>query len=197
MLEVKITVELPGIPEALTKLAEAVLANANAKTAEGLANLIGGGVPAVFPTCEGSNAPEPLPFPGMSAEPAPAAEAAEPKRKRASKKAPAVERPEDAPPMAEVPQTAAEPVQAEAPAVTEAATQAEAAPVPEATPEVNTPKYDIDMLSRAGTALLDKGGMNNLLALLAEFGVQSMMELKPEQYPTFAAKMKEIGADLP
>ena len=192
MLEVKITVELPGIPEALTKLAEAMLANANAKTAEGLANLIGGGVPAVYPTTDG-NAPDPIPFPEMSGEPAPA----EPKRKRVSKKATAVERPEDAPPMAEVPQTAAEPEQAEAPAVTEAATQAEAAPAPEATPEVNTPKYDIDMLSRAGTALLDKGGMNNLLALLAEFGVQSMMELKPEQYPAFAAKMKEIGADLP
>lgn len=227
MIELKVTIELPGMPEALNHLADAIMANANARATEGLTNLLSmsGSAPApildMFPG-------EPAPVAVEAAPAAPEETAAEkqekPKRTRASKKTvvevPAlVEQPEDAPPMVTVPQTAApvtppvmaapvapmapvaspEIAQAVAPVMAPvnppvmAATQVAAAPAPVA----NAPVYTIDMLSKAGTALLDKGGMTALLGLLAEFGIQSMMELKPEQYTAFALRMKEIGADLP
>lgn len=197
MLEIKITVELPGIPDAINHLADALLASK---------------VQAVTPSpavvalpVAAETASEAVPEPA----PAPAPE----KKTRKRKEAPApVEKAEDAPPLAEVPQepvTQAEPEPAQAPADPEPAkaeaavsetTPQEAAPDPVITQDIpadDGPVYNIDMLSRAGTALLDKGKMGDLLNLLGEFSAASLMDLKPEQYPAFAQKMKAIGADLP
>lgn len=195
MLEIKITVELPGIPDAINHLADALLASK---------------VQAVTPSpavvalpVAAETASEAVPEPA----PAPAPE----KKTRKRKEAPApVEKAEDAPPLAEVPQepvaqTEPEPAQAPAdpePAKAEAVSEAtrEAAPDPVITQDIpvdDGPVYNIDMLSRAGTALLDKGKMGDLLNLLGEFSAASLMDLKPEQYPAFAQKMKAIGADLP
>ena len=196
MLEIKITVELPGIPDAINHLADALLASK---------------VQAVTPSpavvalpVAAETASEAVPEPA----PAPAPE----KKTRKRKEAPApVEKAEDAPPLAEVPQepvAQAEPEQAQAPADPEPAkaeavseaTPQEAAPDPVITQDIpadDGPVYNIDMLSRAGTALLDKGKMGDLLNLLGEFSAASLMDLKPEQYPAFAQKMKAIGADLP
>ena len=196
MLEIKITVELPGIPDAINHLADALLASK---------------VQAVTPSpavvalpVAAETASEAVPEPA----PAPAPE----KKTRKRKEAPApVEKAEDAPPLAEVPQepvAQTEPEPAQAPADPEPAkaedqgeaTQQAAAPDPVITqdfPADDGPVYNIDMLSRAGTALLDKGKMGDLLNLLGEFSAASLMDLKPEQYPAFAQKMKAIGADLP
>ena len=196
MLEIKITVELPGIPDAINHLADALLASK---------------VQAVTPSpavvalpVAAETASEAVPEPA----PAPAPE----KKTRKRKEAPApVEKAEDAPPLAEVPQepvAQAEPEPAQAPADPEPAkaedqgeaTQQAAAPDPVITQDIpvdDGPVYNIDMLSRAGTALLDKGKMGDLLNLLGEFSAASLMDLKPEQYPAFAQKMKAIGADLP
>ena len=196
MLEIKITVELPGIPDAINHLADALLASK---------------VQAVTPSpavvalpVAAETASEAVPEPA----PAPAPE----KKTRKRKEAPApVEKAEDAPPLAEVPQepvaqpepepaqAPADPEPAKAEAVSEATQQA-AAPDPVITQDIpadDGPVYNIDMLSRAGTALLDKGKMGDLLNLLGEFSAASLMDLKPEQYPAFAQKMKAIGADLP
>lgn len=195
MLEIKITVELPGIPDAINHLADALLASK---------------VQAITP----SPAVVALPVAAETASeavpetaPAPAPE----KKTRKRKEAPVpVEKAEDAPPLAEVPQepvAQAEPEPAQAPAdpepaKAEAVSEAtqEAAPDPVITQDIpadDGPVYNIDMLSRAGTALLDKGKMGDLLNLLGEFSAASLMDLKPEQYPAFAQKMKAIGADLP
>ena len=196
MLEIKITVELPGIPDAINHLADALLASK---------------VQAVTPSpavvalpVSAETASEAVPEPA----PAPAPE----KKTRKRKEAPApVEKAEDAPPLAEVPQEPVaqpEPEPAQAPADPEPAkaedqgeaTQQAVAPDPVITQDIpvdDGPVYNIDMLSRAGTALLDKGKMGDLLNLLGEFSAASLMDLKPEQYPAFAQKMKAIGADLP
>ena len=195
MLEIKITVELPGIPDAINHLADALLASK---------------VQAVTPSpavvalpVAAETASEAVPEPA----PAPAPE----KKTRKRKEAPApVEKAEDAPPLAEVPQEPVaqpepEPAQAPAdpePVKAEAVSEAtqQAAPDPVITQDIpadDGPVYNIDMLSRAGTALLDKGKMGDLLNLLGEFSAASLMDLKPEQYPAFAQKMKAIGADLP
>ena len=194
MLEIKITVELPGIPDAINRLADALLASK---------------VQAITPSpavvalpVAAETASEAVPEPA----PAPAPE----KKTRKRKEAPApVEKAEDAPPLAEVPQEpVAQPEPAQAPADPEPAkaedqgeaTQQAAAPDPVITQDIpadDGPVYNIDMLSRAGTALLDKGKMGDLLNLLGEFSAASLMDLKPEQYPAFAQKMKAIGADLP
>lgn len=196
MLEIKITVELPGIPDAINHLADALLASK---------------VQAITPSpavvalpVAAETASEAVPEPA----PAPAPE----KKTRKRKEAPApVEKAEDAPPLAEVPQEPVaqpEPEPAQAPADPEPvkaedqgeATPEAAAPDPVITQDIpadDGPVYNIDMLSRAGTALLDKGKMGDLLNLLGEFSAASLMDLKPEQYPAFAQKMKAIGADLP
>ena len=195
MLEIKITVELPGIPDAINHLADALLASK---------------VQAITP----SPAVVALPVAAETAseavpEPAPAPVPEKKTRKRKEAPAP-VEKAEDAPPLAEVPQepvAQAEPEPAQAPAdpepaKAEAVSEAtrEAAPDPVITQDIpadDGPVYNIDMLSRAGTALLDKGKMGDLLNLLGEFSAASLMDLKPEQYPAFAQRMKAIGADLP
>lgn len=191
MLEIKITVELPGIPDAINHLADALLASK---------------VQAITP----SPAVVALPVAAETASEA-VPEPAPEKKTRKRKEAPApVEKAEDAPPLAEVPQepvAQAEPEPAQAPAdpepaKAEAVSEAtqEAAPDPVITQDIpadDGPVYNIDMLSRAGTALLDKGKMGDLLNLLGEFSAASLMDLKPEQYPAFAQKMKAIGADLP
>jgi len=195
MLEIKITVELPGIPDAINHLADALLASK---------------VQAITP----SPAVVALPVAAETAseavpEPAPAPVPEKKTRKRKEAPAP-VEKAEDAPPLAEVPQepvAQAEPEPAQAPAdpepaKAEAVSEAtrEAAPDPVITQDIpadDGPVYNIDMLSRAGTALLDKGKMGDLLNLLGKFNASSLMDLKPEQYAAFAQEMKAIGADLP
>ena len=123
------------------------------------------------------------------------------KKTRKKKEAPApvpVEQAEDVPPLAEVP---AETVSLDAGETY----RGEATPEAVADPEVavvedipqDEPVYTIDMLSRAGTILLDKGKMGELLSLLQKYSAASLMELKPEQYSAFAQDMKAIGADLP
>ena len=195
MLEIKITVELPGIPDAINHLADALLASKVQAITPSPAVVA---LPVVAETASEA-VPEPAPAPAPE------------KKTRKRKEAPApVEKAEDAPPLAEVPQepvAQAEPEPAQAPAdpepaKAEAVSEAtqEAAPDPVITQDIpadDGPVYNIDMLSRAGTALLDKGKMGDLLNLLGEFSAASLMDLKPEQYPAFAQKMKAIGADLP
>ena len=187
MLEIKITVELPGIPEAINHLADALLASkVQAITPAPVVSLPVAAEAAPVPV----EVPAPVPVPEKKT------------RKRKEPPAPVaapVEQAEDAPPLAEVPAEPEAPAADPQPA-SEATPQAVADPTPAVTQDIpadDAPVYTIDLLSRAGTALLDKGKMGDLLNLLGKYNASSLMDLKPEQYAAFAQEMKAIGADLP
>ena len=71
-------------------------------------------------------------------------------------------------------------------------------PVSAAAPAVPTaaPTYTLDALARAGAALAQAGKMNEAVAALEKYGVQSVNQLKPEQYGAFAAELRALGAQI-
>lgn len=102
-------------------------------------------------------------------------------------------------PEAPVQQTSAVPVQ-QAPVAP--AQQAPVAPVQQApaalTQQVPTSNvtYGPDDLARAAMALMDSGKQQELIALLGQFGVVSIPELRQEQYGTFATALRGMGAQI-
>ena len=48
----------------------------------------------------------------------------------------------------------------------------------------------------AGASLVDAGKMEQLLALLAKYGVQAVTQLQPDQYGVFATELRTLGAQL-
>ena len=56
--------------------------------------------------------------------------------------------------------------------------------------------YTLDQLARAGAALAQAGKMNEALALLAKYGIQTVSQLKPEQYGAFATELRALGAQV-
>lgn len=90
-------------------------------------------------------------------------------------------------------QPAPEPIQAPAPVQATVPTTQQAAPnVPLAQP----PQYTVDQIMAAGATLMDAGKVNELINLLHSFGVQAVMDLKPEQLGPFATAMRELGAAI-
>lgn len=111
------------------------------------------------------------------------------------------------------PVAVATPVQTSAPAPTAAAPahpvapasvnpypapMAAPAPAPAAVPVAPAPSYTVEQVSRAGSELLSQQPqkMNELLALLASYGVQATTDLKPEQLGPFATALRGMGAKL-
>lgn len=80
-------------------------------------------------------------------------------------------------------------------AATTAPTAAPAA-APAPVPLAETPAYTIEDISKAGAGLAQAGRVNDLVALLAQFGVRACMELKPEQYGAFATALRGLGATI-
>lgn len=60
----------------------------------------------------------------------------------------------------------------------------------------SAPSYSMDQLAVASTQLMDAGKRNELLQLLATFGVQALTSLPQEQYGAFATKLREMGANI-
>ena len=58
------------------------------------------------------------------------------------------------------------------------------------------PTYTLDALARAGATLAQSGKMQEALALLARYGVQTVNQLKPEQYGAFATELRALGAQI-
>lgn len=88
-----------------------------------------------------------------------------------------------------------------APATTPALVMTQPAPAANAVPQQTTvptaaPTYQIADLARAAATLMDAGKQPQLLALLAQFGVQSLGQLKPEQFGQFATALRGLGAKL-
>lgn len=108
------------------------------------------------------------------------------------------------------------PVQQSAPAAQSAPMQAQTA-VPVQTPTLQAPSapvaqtvqqpapvsvptssasYTQDDLARAAMTLMDAGRQNELLNLLAQFGVTSLPDLPQAQYGAFATALRGLGARI-
>lgn len=86
------------------------------------------------------------------------------------------------------------PAPAPAPAAP-AQTVAPTNPAP-AVPVTTAPTYTLDQIAKAGASLVDAGKMEQLLALLAKYGVQAVTQLQPDQYGVFATELRTLGAQL-
>lgn len=63
-------------------------------------------------------------------------------------------------------------------------------------PLAQLPKYTVDQIMAAGAQLMDAGKVNDLMNLLHSFGVQAVMDLKPEQLGAFATALRDMGAKI-
>lgn len=110
---------------------------------------------------------------------------------------PPTQQPAAAQPVAEQPAAPAPaPVQpAPIPAPGPAAHAMPSYPAPNV-PLAQPPKYTIDQIMAAGATLMDAGKVNDLMNLLHSFGVQAVMDLKPEQLGAFATGLGELGAKI-
>lgn len=71
-----------------------------------------------------------------------------------------------------------------------------AAPAPAPAPVPVAPKIDMNALSRAGAGLIDQGKMQDVLAVLGRYGVQVITQLREDQYESFAADLRALGAAI-
>ena len=95
------------------------------------------------------------------------------------------------PPVTMPPATVAPAPAPAAPAQTVAPTN----PAP-TVPVTTAPTYTLDQIAKAGASLVDAGKMEQLLALLAKYGVQAVTQLQPDQYGVFATELRTLGAQL-
>lgn len=97
------------------------------------------------------------------------------------------------------PAPVAAPAPAPAPAPTPAAppvTPMPTAAAPAPAVPVTAPTYTLDQIAKAGANLVDAGKMEQLLALLAKYGVQAVTQLTPDQYGAFATELRALGAQI-
>lgn len=62
-----------------------------------------------------------------------------------------------------------------------------------ATEQPQPRQYTMQDIAKVGAALLDKGMMPQLSAILNEMGVMAIPQLRPEQYPVVAEKLIALG----
>lgn len=98
-------------------------------------------------------------------------------------------------PTQPTPAPVATPTPAPAP-VASAQTVAPTNPAAPAVPVTTAPTYTLDQIAKAGASLVDAGKMEQLLALLAKYGVQAVTQLQPDQYGVFATELRTLGAQL-
>lgn len=100
----------------------------------------------------------------------------------------------------------ADALQAKATHVPYARTQTEApaatiTPAPTAAPSASVvptaaPQYTLEQITKAGADLVQAGRLDQLQALLAQYGVQAVTQIPPEQYGAFATALRGLGAAL-
>lgn len=175
MLEMKITVELPGIVDAMNHLADAIAGK----------NFTNANIPVVpvkvtpatvHQNTTAAEAPAPAPVAATTA-----AVQAEPV----------------------VPTTPATPVQnapvAPSVPVENVPVSVAPAPVVAAPAPVSAPAekpVTLHDLSIAGAKLVDQGKINSVIKLLQSFGVPAITELKEDQYAGFADGLRGLGAEV-
>ena len=68
-------------------------------------------------------------------------------------------------------------------------------PTPPVVPTA-APQYTLEMIAKAGTALVDAGKMDALCGLLAKYNVDALTSLDPAQYGAFATELRALGAQI-
>lgn len=169
MLEIKITA--PELSEAINNLARAL--SARAETTPG--GKTSGATPTGT-TCVPANSGDYVPVPPVDYA--------------AKSTPPAPPTPEGIAHGTQAPAATGAPLAV--PVVPTADTSAPAAPVvPTAVPQ-----YDLEMLAKAGTALIDAGKIGELMALLGKYGIEALTSLDPSKYGVFASELRALGAAI-
>ena len=72
------------------------------------------------------------------------------------------------------------------------------APTVPTAPTAPGPAYTLDQIGKAGAELIgmNPGKMAELTALLQQFGIPAITELKPEQFGPFATALRGLGARI-
>lgn len=84
-----------------------------------------------------------------------------------------------------------------APAATPATTYTAPTAMPvNPAPVAAAPAFAMEDLARAASQLMDAGKQQDLLGLLAQFGVQALTQLPKERYGEFATALRQRGAKL-
>ena len=84
---------------------------------------------------------------------------------------------------------------ANTPAVQQPVTQTAQAPTVPIVP-TGAPQYTLEMIAKAGTALIDAGKMDLLCNLLTKYQVDALTALDPSQYGNFATELRALGAQI-
>ena len=178
MLEMKITIAAPDLAAAINNLAVAL---ANGKNPHTVCNQYGG-------DCKHIDHVGTITM-GMSGKARPATPAAP------VNPTPAPTVPTQAPgaPLSATPAQTAAQIAPTVP-VAQPAPVANTAPAP--TVPTSAPQYTLDMIARAGAALVDAGKMDALCGLLAKYGVEALTALDPAQYGNFANDLRALGAQI-
>ena len=154
--------------------------------------------PATAPVEPLHTVPGPAPVPPLTpASDAPVAPVAQ--QPVAPIPAPVAQAPVVQQPVAPAPAPVANPI----PAVQQSVTAAPVTSVSQTVPPVTTGspvteqpqprQYTMQDIAKVGAALLDKGMMPQLSAILNEMGVMAIPQLRPEQYPVVAEKLIALG----
>lgn len=154
--------------------------------------------PATAPVEPPHTVPGPAPVPPLTpASKAPVAPVAQ--QPVAPIPAPVAQAPVVQQPVAPAPAPVANPI----PAVQQSVTAAPVTSVSQTVPPVTTGspvteqpqprQYTMQDIAKVGAALLDKGMMPQLSAILNEMGVMAIPQLRPEQYPVVAEKLIALG----
>lgn len=154
--------------------------------------------PATAPVEPPHTVPGPAPVPPLTpASEAPVAPVAQ--QPVAPIPAPVAQAPVVQQPVAPAPAPVANPIPAVQPPLTVAPTAAAPQNVPlvttvaPATEQPQPRQYTMQDIAKVGAALLDKGMMPQLSAILNEMGVMAIPQLRPEQYPVVAEKLIALG----
>ena len=170
MLEMKITITAPDLAVAINNLAEAYAKN-NSNPLEKTAKALKG--VAENTKTVAANPPQVAQVPQTTAAPVTIAPIANPVPTAPTNPTPAPGVP-----------SSVTPAQTAAPAT-------DPAPVPTAAPQ-----YTLEMIATAGSSLIDAGKLDQLMALLGRHGVDSLTNLKPEEYGAVATELRALGARL-
>lgn len=180
MIEIKMVVEVPGVPEALNNLARAISEN---KGAGAFVDAVKKETAKLIPSSE-DTVQQPVQAASVTATAVPMTPPNSPVQE--------VQNPVTA---VTAPVVANTPAPAPAPVPTPTAAPV---PAPVTAPPVPVQEKPVTMndLAIAGARLVDAGKMDSVVALLREFGAEAIPQLKAEQYGSFAQRLRELGAAI-
>lgn len=153
--------------------------------------------PATAPVEPPHTVPGPAPVPPLT--PASEAPVAPVAQQPVANPIPAAQAPVVQQPVAPAPAPVANPIPAVQQSVTAApvtSVSQTVLPVTTGSPVTEQPQprqYTMQDIAKVGAALLDKGMMPQLSAILNEMGVMAIPQLRPEQYPVVAEKLIALG----